>query len=420
MGSFAVETGSPFRQIALDASLSEREPQMTMLRQIRLARATLIGFAAMGVMWGAYAALIPDMIRVLSVNDATFGSLIIATPLAAVVTMLVAPKIAPRFGRHVLPLAILALALAFMIPGWQGRPLQFALAMVVVGVTNGFLDVTMTARVSTIEADQGLHLMNLNHAAYSFAYAGASVLTGWARTAGWGPGPVLSGLALMVAGLSLLATERGAGVNGFAREVGAKGRMGQVPLWGGLIVLIAFMSENAAENWSALHIERTLGAARGVGSFGPAVLALTMGFGRICGQVVIARLDEARLMRWGAIIAAGGLVLVGLAPTPLVAYLGLIVTGLGGSVLVPTAFAAVGRLAAPELRAQVIARTTALGYFGYFFGPPALGFLSQLLGLRAALVAMAGIVLLVLVLFPRLLRAGGGRKTGQGGTTVNP
>ena len=89
---------------------------MTILRQIRIARATLVAFAAMGVMWGAYAALIPDMIAILAVNDATFGSLIVATPLAAVATMLVAPKIAPMFGRRVLPLAIFAFALAFMVP----------------------------------------------------------------------------------------------------------------------------------------------------------------------------------------------------------------------------------------------------------------------------------------------------------------
>ena len=75
---------------------------------------------------------------------------------------------------------------------------------------------------------------------------------------------------------------------------------------------------------------RSRAAARGEGSFGPAVMALTMGLGRICGQIVIARLNEALLLRWGTVIAAGGLAIVGLAPSPAVAYLGLIVTGLGG------------------------------------------------------------------------------------------
>jgi len=54
----------------------------------------------------------------------------------------------------------------------------------------------------------------------------------------------------------------------------------------------------------------------------------------------------------------------------------------------------------------VIARATALGYLGYFFGPPALGFMSEFLGLAYALVAMAAVILLVLALYPRLIATG--------------
>ena len=346
---------------------------MTLLRQINVARATLVAFAGMGMLWGSYAALIPDTKAMLGVGDAHFGVLILATPIAAVCTMLVAPKIAPMFGRNVLPLSILAFALAFMVPGWMALPLLFAVAMVGVGITNAFLDVTMNARVSALEVDRGLHLMNLNHAAYSFGYAVAAVATGWLRAEGFSPGAILTAICVAVICAAALAFERGADINGFAREKGVRARLGMVPVWGGVIVAIAFMSENAAENWSALHIERTLGAARGAGSLGPAVMALTMGLGRTVGQMVVAHVDEGRLMRWGTVIAAGGLALVGLAPTPLVAYVGLVITGLGGSVIAPTGFSVVGRLANPAVRAQAIARATAFGYMGYFFGPPRSG-----------------------------------------------
>lgn len=379
---------------------------MSILRQIRVARAPLVAFAGMGVLWGGYMSLIPDIKAVLGVSDAAFGSLILATPVAAVSTMLIAPKIAPKIGHHVLPLALMAVGLAFLFPGWMTAPLMFALTMIGVGITNAFLDVTMNARVSTLEVDRGMHLMNLNHAAYSFGYAGAAVLTGIARSAGWGPGPVLTALALTVVCMATLTIEGGHGVNGFARERGSRARLGRVPLWGGLIVMIAFMNENASEAWSALHIERTLHAPHGAGSYGPAVMALTMGVGRSVGQVVVARLNETLLMRWGAIIGAAGMAVVALAPTPLVAYAGLVVAGLGGSVIAPTAFAVVGRLSNPAVRAQAIARATALGYAGYFVGPPTLGFLSEFLGLRVALLAMAAVILLVLALFPRLVGAG--------------
>lgn len=383
---------------------------MARFNHIRVARATVFTFSAMGVLWGAYMALVPDIQAMLGVGDAGFGTLILAAPIAAMVMMTLTPRLAPMFGAHVLPVAVLALGCAFTLPGWLPGPLFFAAAMMLVGGTNGFLDVTMQARVSALEADEGLHLMNLNHAAYSFAYAASAVATGWARHQGWAPWQVLLVASGLVIALSPLAIERGQGINGFARGEGGRGvRLGMVPFWGGLIVMIAFMAENASEAWSALHIERSLGGSKVAGSFGPAVLALTMGVGRTIGQIVVARVSQGRLICWGAVIAGLGTAMVGLAPNASVAYVGLVLAGLGGSVLAPTTFAIIGRLTPRERRAHVIARTTTLGYFGYFIGPPALGFLSEVLGLKWALVAMAGVLVLPLALYPVLVSAGNRR-----------
>ena len=265
---------------------------MPIARQIRLARAPLAAFAAMGMVWGAFAALVPDIKAMLGASDAQYGVLLLATPLAAVAAMLAAPKIAPRLGAHVLPVSMLALAVAFLFPGWMQLPVFFAGAMVAVGASNGFLDVTMNARVSALELSHRLHLMNLNHAAYSFGYAASAVATGLARAGGLGPGQILTAVALTVAVSALLTFERGPDINGFERSTGFVGRLGALPVWGGIIVLIAFMAENAAENWSALHIERTLGGSVKEGSFGPAIMALTAGLGRTLGQVVVARIDD--------------------------------------------------------------------------------------------------------------------------------
>ena len=47
------------------------------------------------------------------------------------------------------------------------------------------------------------------------------------------------------------------------------------------------------------------------------------------------------------------------------------------------------RRSAPEARARAVARATLLGYFGYFFGPPAIGFIAGSFGLRFAFVCAA-------------------------------
>jgi MFS family permease len=180
--------------------------------------------------------------------------------------------------------------------------------------------------------------------------------------------------------------------------------LGLVPIIGGGIVLIAFMTENAAENWSALHIEKTLGGSAQEGALGPAALALTMGFARLGGQWLATRVDPFTILRAGAVIAAIGALIVAWAAGPTTAYLGFIIIGIGASVLAPTAFSLVGQRSAPEARARAIARATLLGYFGYFFGPPLLGLIAGSFGLRFAFVFAAGLVGAVFLLAPLMAR----------------
>jgi MFS family permease len=92
------------------------------------------------------------------------------------------------------------------------------------------------------------------------------------------------------------------------------------------------------------------------------------------------------------------------APSPLVAYAGFFVMGIGASVLAPTAFSLVGQLSRDEARARAIARATLLGYFGYFVGPPLLGLLAGIFGLRFAFLWAACLVAMVFVLAPILKR----------------
>lgn len=375
---------------------------MKLLSSLMVARAPIYGFAAMGMVWGSYSGLIPDTMAMLGVKDATFGALLMATPVAAMLAMFMAPRYAPYLGPRLLPISIFLLAICYMLPGWIGWPFLFAVAMMTVGASNGLLDVAMNARVSALEQERDLHLMNMAHASYSFAYAATAVTTGFLREAGLAPGQIMTmaGLAILL-GLPL-AWEGDRSTNGFVRNAPRAGRISRLTIWGGLIVMISFIAENAAEAWSAVHIERTLGGSKQFGSMGPAILALTMGVGRCIGQAVVARVEQRRLLFWGTVVGAFGTALLGLAPNTMFAYLGLVIAGLGGSVLVPTALALIGRLSPPVRRAEIMARATTVGYFGFFVGPPTLGILSQFVGLSQAFVAIAALMLVILLLVPRL------------------
>lgn len=378
---------------------------MIPLSTVVYARPAIAAFAAMGVLWGTFAAVLPDLKAMLGVDERQLGLLIFLTPIAAISAMLVASGFGAAMGRLALPFSVTLMALAFALPGQASVWWLFPLAMACAGAATGLTDVLMNARVAAMETSRGLHLMNLTHAAYSFGYAGGAVMTGVLRGAGWSPAWVMGTMAAVGLVCGLLTLERDGRIEGLRKpKDGSALPLGWVPVIGGGIVLIAFMTENAAENWSALHIEKTLGGSPEEGALGPAMLALTMGFARLGGQWLAGKLDPFTILRIGAVVASVGALVVSQAPGPALAYLGFFVMGIGASVLAPTAFSLVGQLSAPEARARAVARATLLGYFGYFVGPPLLGVIAGTFGLRSAFVYAACLVGMIFVLAPMLAR----------------
>ncbi len=374
-----------------------------MLTTLSRARAPLAAFAAMGVLWGGFAADLPDIKTMLGVEAQTLGLLLFATPIAAVTSMLVAPAFGVRAGGWALPLATLIMAVAFAMPGMAGSVWLFPLAMLAAGAGTGLTDVIMNARVADLENRHSQPLMNLCHAAYSFGLAGGALLVEGMRSAQFGPAATLGTIATLAAALAVLTVEKDGAIAGLGRpkdKIAA--RLGPVPLIGGAIVLIAFLTENAAENWSALHIEQTLGGSPAAGAMGPAVMAITMGFARLAGQGLAQRVAGHVMLTCGALLSATGALIAAAASSPAMAYGGFIIMGLGSSVIAPTAFSMVGQMAHPAARARAVARATLLGYFGYFFGPPFVGFLAGHFGLRAAFV-FAAVLLLSVPIWARAL-----------------
>jgi MFS family permease len=378
---------------------------MNSLSTLRHTRAALAAFFAMGILWGSFAADLPDIKAMLGVSETRLGFLMFLTPLAAILAMRAAPWISEVLGRYVLGITTLCMALAFILPGQTGVWYLFPAAMLVCGATTGAVDVLMNARVSALEVARGRPLMNLCHAAYSFGYAGGALGTGALRSMGATPATVMA-VAAGLAVLAALATFEADGkIDGLrAPPKGTSASLGLIPVFGGAIVLIAFMSENAAESWSALHIEQTLNGSAALGSAGPAVLALTMGTARVFGHGLSAKISSLRLLLIGAAISACGALAVAFAASPFLAYVGFIVMGIGSSVIAPTAFTLVGTMAAPEARARAVARATMLGYAGYFVGPPLVGLIAGGFGLRAAFVFTAALLGFVWLLAPLLVR----------------
>lgn len=379
---------------------------MSLLRDLYISRGPAAGFAAVGVFWGSFAALVPVLKPQVGLSDGQFGLALLITSIGAVMAMWLAPLAERGLGARALGVLTALLAVATLLPGHTTTGVTFTLAMLGVTMTSGTLDVAMNARVSALEAQVGRSLMNLNHAVFSVAYAICALATGFAREAGLGPAAILTGGGLVIGVLMLQA---------FAAPVGdadheADGvEVAPLPwtllLPGGMIILIAFMSEQATEGWSALHLERNLGAGAAQGALGPALLGITMAVGRLAGQVVANRVSERMVIRWAAVTAGIGACIAATAPSLGVAYVGFSILGLGVSVMAPMAYAWIGRMVPNRYRSHAISRISVVGYAGFFIGPPMMGFLSEGFGLATSFLTIGGILFAVpLLLVPVLSR----------------
>lgn len=373
-----------------------------MLRDLHTSRGPGAGFVSVGLYWGAFAALVPDLKPQVGLTDGGFGLAMLVSAAGAVMAMWLAPWVQRRLGAVDLPVMGAVMAAAFLLPGLAGNGTTFALSMVVAAMASGTLDVAMNARLSLLEGQSRRSLMNLNHGLYSLSYAAAALLTGLAREAGWPPSAVFGAMTMPV--LALCVQMARAPVRETPRAEGAPAAASLswallVPL--GLIVLLGFMAEQGTEGWSALHLERGLGAGAAMGALGPAILGITMAIGRLCGQLVAQRVSEAAVIRLAAVLTAVGAVCAAWAPVLPVAYIGFAVLGFGVSVVAPMAFSWCGRLVSPEDKALAISRVAVMGYAGFFIGPPLMGGLSETLSLAASFTVVGGLMLVIpLVLVP--------------------
>lgn len=367
-------------------------------------RGLLVGFGVFGTFWGAWSAVLPAVEQQAHVQDGVLGLALGALAVSALPAMPLAGRLVDRVGaRWALPGALLLFALVIPLPGLAQGARSLVAGMLAVGAATGVLDVVLNTATAGWERNTGRVLMSTAHGLFSLGVLVGAAAAGVARQGGADVLVILFAVmglvGLALAGQPLYRRPEGA-------SSGASAGGSHLVLLGlGLLTACAFLFEDAVQSWSALHLERGLGARPGVSGLGPALFAGSMAVGRLGGGWLGARLTPERLLSGCAVLAAAGVLVVALAPDQQVALLGLVLAGAGTSVLAPVLYSAVGAGAAAGRQGADLATVTALGYLGFVAGPPLVGGVSAattlptalaLLSVFAAAIALAGPYLLSL------------------------
>ena len=129
----------------------------------------LIGFAALGVWWGAFGAALPAIQRNAHVGDAELGLGLLLLGLGALVSMRATGVLMDRAGPALTPVAIGLFGVTGLLPALADSPRELYLFLLVVGATSGAMDVAINADAVHEEVASGRPLLNLAHANFSAA-----------------------------------------------------------------------------------------------------------------------------------------------------------------------------------------------------------------------------------------------------------
>ena len=361
----------------------------------------LIGFAALGVWWGAFGAALPAIQANADAGDAELGLGLLLLGLGALVSMRATGVLMDRAGPAVTPVAIGLFGLTGLLPALADSPGELYLFLLVVGATSGSMDVAINADAVHEEVASGRPLLNLAHAGFSAAVFFASLMTGLLRSLGAEPLAVFALVSALVV-TAAVATRLGP-VRPWRPAEGETPRLIQgVPGWLlalGLLGAMAFWIESAWQNWGAVHLERAFDAGAGTSALAPALFAGAMAVGRLMAHRLASPGSERTVLVAAAALTASGSALAAFAGSAPVALVGILVAGAGCAVCAPTIISIAGRAAKPRERATLVGSLTTLMYLGFLVGPAAVGVLAELTTLRASLGSVAAVALLLMLLF---------------------
>jgi len=356
-------------------------------------------FALFGVFWGGWAVSALDIERSLRLSTGGFGLLLSVSLVGGASANFVGGSLCERFGTsRVLGTSLLTWAALLLVGASLRTPIAMELAIVVMVLNAGLVDVAINVAAAARLADQPGKLVAF-HARFNAGAAGGAALTGallaahvsWRWT--WvGVAGVAAVLAVSARRDSLPARGRGQRKSLFD-DISLLRKERLLPL--AATFALAAMVEGGIDLWGVLFLRTQLAAGLLVGS-GGAVLGYSVGaLARSALGPRVGRRGPSRGVMIGAGTAALGVTVLATAPAGALGAVGLVLAAGGISMCWPLLVAQAGR--GRDRAGAVVGAVSACGYLGLVAGPALVGWMADAVGLRGALVLLAAAALVVAI-----------------------
>ena len=353
-------------------------------RRIRIAVAMV--YFSMGLCFASWASRIPDIKTSLHLNDGMLGSILFALPVGQFLMMPFSGKLVTHFGSRrvilfALPLYTVCLSnIGLVKEGWQ-----LAIALFLFGLAGNLCNISINTQGVTTEKLYQRPIMASFHGGWSLAgFTGALIglLMINLKVAPYWHFLTIILIVWVIVWINHPFLVKGK--SGFNEDEPKRkffSRPDSILLQLGIIGFCSMASEGAMFDWSGVYFKDVVKAPSSLVILGYTSFMIMMATGRFVADYVITKIGRKKLLQICGVMISTGLFTSVLFPNLITCTFAFMLVGLGGSSIVPTVYSAAGRHSKvpPGI---ALATVSSVSFLGFLMGPPLIGHIAQIAGLR--------------------------------------
>ena len=371
-------------------------------RRVRIA-VSLVYFS-MGLCFSSWASRIPEIKTALLLNDAMFGTILLAIPVGQFLMMPVSGKLVTRFGSNrILSLALPAYTIVLSFIGLVHEGWQLALALFFFGVSGNLCNISINTQGVAAEKLYQRSIMSSFHGGWSLAgFVGALIgiaMINLQIQPFWHFVTVILIVWIIVKfNFPHLVRSHHHRVKSDAPKRKLFNKPDTVLLQLGIIGFCSMSSEGMMFDWSGIYFKDVVHAPPSLVVLGYTSFMIMMASGRFVADYFVVKIGRQRLLQICGVMISTGLFTAVLFPYLVTCTLAFMLVGLGVSSMVPTVISTAGRYSKVPT-GIALATVSSVSFLGFLMGPPLIGYISQAFGLRYSFAVIGffgfGITLLV-------------------------
>lgn len=360
-------------------------------------------FFIQGLVFASWASRIPDIKRLLNLNDAALGGVLFSIPVGQMTAMALSGYLVSRFGsRRMLITGALIYSGTLVLMGAAPSAWTLSAGLFLFGMAANLCNIAVNTQGVGVERLYSHSIMASFHGLWSLAGFIGGLISTW--VVGYGMSPFFHFCLIFLASSIILVSMRNSILprDNSSTENHNKAESKQKKIFVrpdrhiillGLIAAGCMACEGTMFDWSGVYFQKVVEAPESLIRLGYIAFMCTMTCGRFLADKLVSRFGAIPVIRTSGYTMAGGLLLSVLFPNITAATIGFLFVGIGTSSVVPLCYSLAGR-SKRMLPGVALATVSTVGFLGFLLGPPIIGFIAQALNLRwsFALIAMIGLM----------------------------